>query len=581
MRHAVKLATAAALAAVACRGATGGGASPSPAAAAAARIPAGWAVGAGRSATVAPNGMVASNSALASEAGVEIMRRGGNAVDAAVATGFALAVTFPQAGNIGGGGFMVIRMADGRSAAIDYREIAPLAATRNMYLDSAGKLTDKSRIGALAAGVPGAVAGMAEALHRYGTMSLAQVMEPAIRLARDGFVVDAALASAIAGSAKLIGPYEGAALFLPGGTPLAAGSRLTQPALARTLTLIAQQGPAGFYTGAVADSVAAEQRRDGGIITQQDLARYQAAWREPVRGSYRGDTLIAMPPSSSGGITAIETLNILERWPRLPPFGSAGYDHALAEAFRLAFIDRNTLLGDPAFVQVPLDRLTSKQYADSLWRTIDPARASRTPVFPGVARKESMETTHYSVVDGKGNAVSTTTTLNGYFGGGAYVSGAGFFLNNEMDDFAAQPGVPNMFGLVQGEANAIAPGKRMLSSMTPSILVGHDGTVLLVAGAAGGPTITTTTVQLVLNVVDNGMSLAQAMTAPRLHEQAWPDRLVYEEGGMLPAVADSLRGAGYELTSVGHLANANSIMRLPNGWAGMSEPRGSGEAVGY
>jgi gamma-glutamyltranspeptidase/glutathione hydrolase len=588
MRHEVKLATAAALAAVACRGSTGSGASPlpvsaavSPSIAASARIPAGWSVGAGRTATVAPNGMVASNSALASEAGVEIMRRGGNAVDAAVATGFALAVTFPQAGNIGGGGFMVIRMADGRSAAIDYREVAPLAATRNMYLDSAGKLTDKSRICALAAGVPGAVAGMSEALHRYGTMSLAQVMEPAIRLARDGFVVDAALASAIAGSAKLIGPYEGASMFLPGGKPLAAGTRLTQPALARTLTLIAEKGPAGFYTGPVADSIAAEQKREGGIITQQDLARYQAAWREPVRGSYRGDTLIAMPPSSSGGITAIETLNILEKWPQLPPFGSTGYDHALAEAFRLAFIDRNTLLGDPAFVQVPLDRLTSKQYADSLWRTIDPTRASPTPVFPGVARKESMETTHYSVVDGKGNAVSTTTTLNGYFGGGAYVSGAGFFLNNEMDDFAAQPGVPNMFGLVQGEANAIAPGKRMLSSMTPSILVGKDGKVLLVAGAAGGPTITTTTVQLVLNVVDNGMTLAQAMTAPRLHEQAWPDRLVYEEGGMLPAVADSLRAAGYTLSAVGHLANANSIMRLPNGWAGMSEPRASGAAVGY
>ena len=580
MRHGPLIATAALLAAVACRGGSSG-AAPSPVAAAAARVPAGWTVGAGRTATVAPNGMVASNSVLASEAGVEIMRHGGNAVDAAVATGFALAVTLPAAGNIGGGGFMVIRMADGRSAAIDYREIAPLAATRNMYLDSTGKLTDRSRVGALAAGVPGSVAGMAEALQKYGTMSLAQVMEPAIRLARDGFVVDDALSRSIASSARLIAPYEGAAVFMPGGKPLPAGVRLVQPALARTLTLIAERGPSGFYSGEVADSIAAEQRRDHGIITKEDLARYRVEWREPVRGTYRGDTLIAMPPSSSGGITAIETLNILENWKPLPPFGSTAYDHHVAEAFRRAFIDRNTLLGDPAFVPVPTARLTSKQYAESLWRTIDPARASKTPVFAGVMRRESTQTTHYSVVDRTGNAVSTTTTLNGGYGGGAYVGGAGFFLNNEMDDFAAQPGVPNMFGLVQGEANAIAPGKRMLSSMTPSILLGRDGRVLLVAGAAGGPTITTTTVQLVLNVVDHGMSLAAAMSAPRLHEQGWPDRLMYEDSGMTAAVADSLRAAGYELQAVGHLANANAIMRVPDGWAGMSEPRASGGAVGY
>jgi len=571
----------AALVAAACHGAPKA-ATPAPAVtpAAAVAFPPGWTVGEGRTPTVAPNGMVASNSDLASQAGVEIMGRGGNAVDAAVATGFALAVTFPQAGNIGGGGFMVIHMADGRTAAIDYREIAPLAASRNMYLDAAGKLTDRSRIGALAAGVPGAVAGMSEALQKYGTMSLAQVMEPAIRLARDGFVVDEALARTIAGSQKLIGRYEGAAVFLPGGKPLAAGTRLVQPALARTLTLIAQRGPGGFYTGEVADSIAAEQRREGGIITQRDLAGYRAAWREPLRGTYRGYTLLAMPPASSGGVAAIEALNILEKWPKLPPFGSAAYDQAVTEAFRRAFVDRNTRLGDPAFVQMPIARLTSKEYADSLWRTITPGRASRSPVFTAT-RKESTQTTHYSVVDGKGNAVSTTTTLNGYFGGGAYVSGAGFFLNNEMDDFAAQPGVPNMFGLVQGEANAIQPGKRMLSSMTPSILLDPSGKVLLVAGAAGGPTITTTTVQLVLNVVDNHMSLHDAMSAPRLHQQAWPDVLTYEEGGLLPGVADSLRAMGYDLEPVGHLANANAVMRVPNGWAGMHEPRSSGGAVGY
>lgn len=586
MRHSVFLATAA-LVAVACHQTAGAPAATSAATsvavtvARAADFPPGWQVGTGDQATFAPHAMIASNSRLASAAGVEILKRGGNAVDAAVATGFALAVTFPQAGNIGGGGFMVIRMADGRAAAIDYREVAPLAATRNMYVGADGRLTDKSRIGALAAGVPGAVAGMTEALHKYGTMNLAQVMQPAIRLASDGFVVDGALSSAVRGATKLIGPFEGASLFLPDGKPIAAGSRLVQPALARTLTLIAQRGAAGFYEGEVADSLATEMRRDGGIITQQDLARYQPVWREPIRGTYRGDTLIAMPPSSSGGITAVEALNILETWPHLPPFGSAAYDHDLTEAFRRAYVDRNTLLGDPAFVHVPVERLTSKSYADSLRRGIEPMRASVTPPFTGIARKESMQTTHYSVVDAKGNAVSTTTTLNGYFGGGAYVRAAGFFLNNEMDDFAAQPGVPNMFGLVQGEANAVAPGKRMLSSMTPSILVGPDGRVLLVVGAAGGPTITTTTVQIILNVVDNGMSLGNAMSAPRLHEQAWPDHLVYEVGGIPVAVADSLRAMGYELSTVAHLANANSVMRVPGGWAGMSEPRASGAAVGY
>jgi len=524
--------------------------------------------------------MVVSNSALASQAGAQIMREGGNAVDAAVATGFALAATYPQAGNIGGGGFMVIRMADGRSAAIDYREVAPLAATRNMYVDGNGQLTNKSRVGALAAGVPGAVAGMAMALHQYGTMTLAQVMQPAIRLASEGFLVDSSLSGAVAGAAKLITPFEGAKLFFPGGKAIAPGTRLVQANLAATLRLIAKEGPAGFYTGPVADSIAAEQRRDGGIITAADLARYTAIARRPVIGTYRGDTVLSMPPSSSGGITAIESLNILETWPALPPFGSAEYDHDMAEAFRRAFVDRNTLLGDPAFVQVPTARLISKGYADSLRATILPNRASKSPTFDA-NRKESMETTQYSVVDRYGNAVSTTTTLNGWFGGGAYVGSAGFFLNNEMDDFASQPGKPNMFGLVQGDANAIVAGKRMLSSMTPTIVVGRDGKVLLVVGAAGGPTITTTTVQIIMNVVDNHMSLADAMSAPRLHEQAWPDVLVYETGGIAPAVADSLRAMGYTLHAVEHLANSNDILRVPGGWSGMVEPRATGAAVGF
>jgi gamma-glutamyltranspeptidase/glutathione hydrolase len=544
-------------------------------------FPTDWKVGADRQATIAPHGMVSSNSRLASEAGVEIMKKGGNAVDAAVATGFALAVTYPQAGNIGGGGFMVIRMADGRTAAIDYREVAPLAATRNMYLDAQGNLTDKSRIGALAAGVPGAVAGMAEALKKYGTMSLAQVMEPAIRMAEQGFTVDSALAASFTGAQKLIGPFEGAAVFLPNGKPLTQGSTLVQPALARALKYIAQNGPDGFYKGWIADSLVAEMHRDHGIITKADLAQYKPVWRDVIRGTYRGDTVFSMPPSSSGGVIAVEILNILETFPKLPPYGSTAYFHDVAEAFRRAFIDRNTEMGDPAFVKNPIDRLTSKAYAKSLADSILPDKASRTPDFAAISHKESMQTTHYSVVDSAGNAVSTTTTLNGWFGGGAYVGGAGFFLNNEMDDFASKPGSANQFGLVQGEANAIAPGKRMLSAMTPSIVVDSTGKLLLVVGAAGGPTIITATTQVMLNVIDHHMSLADAMSAPRIHQQAWPDKLVFETGGLIPAVADSLKAMGYDLSPIGHLANSNAVMRVPGGWAGMVEPRASGGAAGY
>jgi len=550
-----------------------------PAATRPAGFPAGWTVGLNKPAVSAPHSMIASNSALASAAGVEILKQGGNAVDAAVATGFAMAVTYPQAGNIGGGGFMVIRMADGRAGAMDYREIAPLAATRNMYVDAHGKLTDKSRIGALSVGVPGAVAGMAAALAKYGTMSLHDVMQPAIRLAADGFTVDSALSRAIAAGAKLIGPYEGASLFLPGGQAVAPGTLLKQPQLARTLSAIADKGPDAFYKGWIADSLAAEMHRDHGIITKADLAKYHADWRDPVKGTYRGYTIYAMPPSSSGGVIEMEILNILETWPTLPPFGSTQYDHDVAEAFRRAFIDRNTELGDPAFVKNPVDRLTSKDYARTLRDSIQPDRASKTPAF-AERGPEPVHTTHYSVVDSAGNAVSTTTTLNSLFGSGNYVGGAGFFLNNEMDDFASQPGSPNQFGLIQGEANAIAPGKRMLSAMSPSIVVDSTGKVLLVVGAAGGPTIITATTQIILNVIDHHMSLADAMSAPRIHQQAWPDKVIYEEGGISPAVVDSLKAMGYELSTVGHLANANAVMRVPGGWEGMVEPRATGGAVG-
>jgi gamma-glutamyltranspeptidase/glutathione hydrolase len=545
-----------------------------------ATFPENWRFRAGGASTFAPHGMVVSNSALASQAGVEILERGGNAVDAAVATGFALAVTYPAAGNIGGGGFMVIRMADGRTAAIDYREVAPLAATRDMYLDAEGRLTDRSLVGALASGVPGAVAGMAEALRRYGTMSLHDVMQPAIRLAANGFVVDSGYSRILEGSRGLITAFAGSSVFFPSGKPLAPGTHFTQPELARTLRLIAERGARAFYHGEIADSLAAEIRRGGGIITTADLARYEPIWREPVRGSYRGYSLIAMPPASSGGITTVETLNILETYDTLPPFDSPQYVHLVAEAFRRAFVDRNTKLGDPAFVRVPQDELTSKRYARTLSATIDRAHASRTPSFVAEVA-EPMHTTHYSVADAKGNAVATTTTLNSSFGSGFFIRSLGIFMNNEMDDFAAQPGKPNQFGLVQGEANAIAPGKRMLSAMSPTIVLDPRGRLLLVAGAAGGPRIITATTQLILDVIDHRMSLADAMRAPRIHHQAWPDSLLFERGGLTPSAISALQSMGHRLAPIGSIANANALMRVQGGYEGMSEPRGSGGAVGY
>ncbi len=548
-------------------------------AAARAAFPAGWRLPAGVRATRGEHAMVVSNSKLASDAGVEILKAGGNAVDAAVATGFALAVTYPAAGNIGGGGFMNIRMADGRSVAIDYREVAPLAATRNMYIDASGKLTDRSIKGYLASGVPGSVAGMAEALKGYGTMSLAAVMAPAIRLAAEGFVLDSAYAQSLAASAAMFGASGGGAVFVPQGTPMPAGSRLKQPDLARSLRMIAEQGPRAFYEGSIADSLTADMRRGGGIITKEDLRRYRPVWRVPIRSTYRGYTLLTMPPASSGGITMTETLNILENFAPLPPFGSTQYVHLLAEAYRRAFIDRNSKLGDPAFVEVPVDALTSKSYAKQLSSQIDRSRASKTPAF--TSKAEGTHTTHYSVVDDRGNAVATTTTLNGGYGSGVWVRGAGFFMNNEMDDFAAQPGTANMFGLVQGEANAIEPGKRMLSAMSPTIVLDPQGQLLMVTGAAGGPTIITATMEVILNVIEHHMTLADAMRAPRLHHQALPDLIRYEAGGLTGAVTDSLHSMGHLLSPQNGLANVNSILRVPGGWHGVFEPRSVGGAVGY
>jgi gamma-glutamyltranspeptidase / glutathione hydrolase len=566
-----------------CQSATGRAASAPPAIPdrQAVVFPHAWRLSAGDTATFAPGGMVSSNSRLASEAGVEIMRAGGNAVDAAVAVGFALAVTYPVAGNLGGGGYMVMRLADGQSLALDYREIAPLAASRDMYLDKDGNLTDESVVGYRASGVPGAVAGMLEALEKHGTRSRADVLAPALRLARDGFVVDSSLSRSLENSRNLIGRFSGRAVFYPNDSVLQPGTRFRQPALAATLQRIIDHGARGFYEGPTADSLVAELTRGGGIITQEDLRRYKAIWRTPIQGTYRDYRFISMPPSSSGGTTIAESLNILETF-SVPAWGSARYVHLLGSAYQRAFIDRNSKLGDPDFINVPVAQLTSKDYARALARTIDPQRATPTP-SDGRQIVEGMHTTHYSVVDDKGNAVATTTTINNGYGSGVYLTSIGFFMNDEMDDFAAAPGKPNMFGLVQGEQNAIAPGKRMLSAMSPTIVLDPHGRILLVAGAAGGPRIITTTSQIILNVIQHNMTLADAMRAPRIHHQALPDELIVERDGLTPEAEAALKAMGHRVRYVGGLANANAIMRVRGGWHGVSEPRADGAAgaVGY
>jgi gamma-glutamyltranspeptidase/glutathione hydrolase len=548
----------------------------------AAVFPAGWRFPAGQRAAFAPHAMVASGELLASAAGTEILRAGGNAVDAAVATGFALAVTYPQAGNLGGGGFMVIRMADGRSAAVDYREVAPLAAKRDMYIGPDGKTTTGSLRGPLASGVPGSVAGMLEALAKWGSLSRAQVLAPAIRLAESGFVVDSTFALAAKGSDTLITPFAGAAKFLPKGAPPAVGSVFKQPELARTLRLIERDGARAFYDGEIAAEIVAEMRRDGGIITREDLRKYKPESRTPLKSSYRGYTLFTMPPASSGGVTVGESLNILESADSVPPFGSAADLHLLASAFQRAFIDRNSKLGDPAFVTNPVAQLLDKGYARRLASTIGIARATPTG---GVAASmgEGTETTSYSVVDAAGNAVATTTTLNELFGSGVYVRDAGFFLNDEMDDFSTKPGTANMYGLVQGEKNAIAPGKRMLSAMSPTIVLDPAGKLLLVVGARGGPRIITNVTEVIRNVIDRRMTLADAVNAPRIHHQALPDSLRYEIGGFSDATLAELQRMGYALKPAKTAgADVTAIMRVNGGLEGINDPRSrGGGARGY
>ena len=488
-------------------------------------------------------GMVSAQDALAAQVGAEIMRRGGNAVDAAVGVGFALAVTHPQAGNLGGGGFMMLAQPDGTLKAIDFREMAPAAASRDMYLGDDGTVdNEKAQFSRASAGVPGTVAGLLHALDNYGTMTRRQVMGPAIALADRGFIVSPALAQELASASSLEADESSIDYFMG----LEAGSRWQQTDLAGSLRRIMRDGRDGFYAGETADLIVAEMAQGGGLITHEDLAAYQVVERNPVVGAYDGYQVAAMPPPSSGGVHLVQMLNILEGYDlQNDGHNSAAYLHKLIEAMRRAYADRSAYLGDPDFTDVPVEALTDPAYADRLRETIDLSSASRSAeIRPGaVLPYEGPSTTHYSVIDDEGRAVSVTYTLNFSFGSGYSVDGAGFLLNNEMDDFSAKPGVPNGYGLIGGEANKIEPRKRPLSSMTPTILL-KDGKPVLATGSPGGSTIITSVLQTVLNVMEWEMNTAQSLHAPRIHHQWLPD-LVTVEPGISPDTLNLLAEMGH------------------------------------
>ncbi len=556
-------------------------------------FPAGWRYPPGALAVHAERGMVVSTDSLASAAGLEILKAGGNAVDAAIATHFALAVVNPEAGNVGGGGFLVTRMADGTVAALDFRERAPGAAARDMFVDDSAGVSIDIRLGHRASGVPGSVAGMEEAWARFGSLPWPDLLRPAVRLARDGFRVQAKHRRSILEKADTLRLFPStAAVFLPGGEPPQAGSVFRQPDLARTLQAIADSGARAFYRGWVADSIVAEMQRGGGLITAEDLATYRAVWRDPLEVDYRGYRVVSMPPPSSGGVTLGQMLNVVERFDlRSLGWHSPDAIHVAVEAMRRAYGDRNYWLGDPEFVDMPLERLLSQAYADSLSAAIDLGRASDSHDFPRLPA-EPAATTHYSVVDSAGNAVAVTTTINGWFGSKVVVRGAGFLLNNEMDDFTAKPGVPNQFGLVQGTANAIEPGKRMLSAMAPTLEVNPAGQTELVTGTPGGATIITTVFQIVSNHVDFGLPVRTSVDAPRFHHQNLPDTLRFENGGLDPATVAELRRRGHaveerpgpdgDLEEDGFTGNVESIYIAPDRTLfGASDPRREGMALGY
>ena len=514
----------------------------------------------------AKHAMVVSAQHLATEVGVRILKEGGNAVDAAVAVGYALAVVHPCCGNVGGGGFMMIHLADGRTVFLDFREKAPLAARRDMYLDGHGNvipgMSTKTYLGV---GVPGTVMGLDTALARYGTMKLARVISPAIALARDGYVLEPGDVKILdQRSADFASQPNVAAIFLKDGKPYQAGDRLVQPQLARTLERIEKGGTEAFYHGAIAHAVVDASEKNGGILTMNDFAGYTVRWDRPVSCGYRGYTFVSDPPPSSGGTTICQILGILKPYPLAKwGYGSVHSLHYFIEAERRAFADRNSYLGDPAFVHNDLARLLSPAHLDALRATIDPDKATPSSAIEGdLGSTEGTNTTSYSVVDAHGNAVAVTYTINYLFGNGRIAGDTGFFLNNEMDDFTSKPGVPNSFGLVQGESNAIQPGKRPLSSMAPSIVL-HGHRLFMVTGSPGGSTIISTTVESFLNVVAFGMNMQQSVDAPRVHQQWHPDLVFVEPGLLSPPVRERLEQMGYRFKEIPSWGADEAILLNP------------------
>ena len=532
------------------------------------------------------NGMVASEQGLATQVGLDILKQGGNAIDAAVAVGFALAVVLPNAGNIGGGGFMVLHDdKTGKDVAIDFREIAPAKASRDMYLDNQGNVIDgKSLFTHDASGVPGTVAGMEYALKKWGTMPLSKVLEPAIKLADKGFIVSDVLAQTLKEEKSTLGKWSSSkAIFFNNGEPLKSGDLLVQKDLAKSLRLIAKQGAKAFYQGEIATKIAKEMQSHGGTMTLEDLKAYKVVERQPIIGDYRGYKVVTMPPPSSGGVHLIEILNMLEHYPiKEDGVNSAKNIHHMAESMKLAYADRSEYLGDPDFVKIPVTGLTSKAYANELVKTIDDNKARLSSnIKPGKPQPyESDQTTHFSVMDKAGNAVAVTYTLNLNFGSGIVAAGTGILLNNEMDDFSVKPGVPNAFGLVGGTANAIEAKKRPLSSMTPTIVM-KNNKPWLVTGSPGGARIITTVLQSVVNTIDHEMNPAEAIITPRVHHQWLPDELRVEEG-ISPDTIKLLQEKGHKVVTKAPMGRIQIIQADDSGFYGYSDPRNpDGKTLGF